>query len=326
MESLPNEILVQIFTSLNIQDLARCAQVSKKWRIISKDKKLWLKANLCLNSISGQTIEAICSHETKYLGLRSATIRGPSCFPEKNNLKYLDLSRCQNSGENDRDILVELTASCNLEKLSVASLFMSSSFIKSIQQNAPTLKVLDLTECRGLTPKSIKRIVTKCTGLTELNVQRTHLDRDSISSLCRYLPKSLEKLNLSFLPVKDEQVQKLVTRCNNLSELDLSGTQITYDAVPYIIENISHSLVKLSLPNQVDDLQELIELASMPKLQYLWYNFNMVRRPEKCKKRLAHLKINEGNLTIASPNSCEIFNLQGFWNINCHRLNLFPRI
>ena len=67
----------------------------------------------------------------------------------ENRLKYLDLSRSQNSGNNEEDVLVQLTAQCQLEKLSVASLFMSSNFVKSIQQNAPTLKVLDLSDCRG---------------------------------------------------------------------------------------------------------------------------------------------------------------------------------
>lgn len=244
----------------------------------------------------------------------------------ENRLKYLDLSRSQNSGNNEEDVLVHLTAQCQLEKLSVASLFMSSNFVKSIQQNAPTLKVLDLSDCRGLTFKSIRRIVTKCPELVEINVKATHLAEYAISSMCRHLPPKLQKLCLSNLNVTNEHVRNLTLKCPNLSELDLSGTQITYSAVPYITENLSQSLVKLKLPSQVDDLQELIQLASMPKLQYLWYNLNPNRQPEKVKKRLAHLKINEGNLIIASPNFEEPSYLQGFWNIQCRRLNFNPKI
>jgi hypothetical protein len=74
MEQLPTEILVDIFTFLNIQDLGRCGQVCKRWSIISQDEKAWMKINLCLNSISTDFIEHICYRGAKYLGLRSATI------------------------------------------------------------------------------------------------------------------------------------------------------------------------------------------------------------------------------------------------------------
>ena len=74
MEQLPNEILVNIFTFLNIQDLGRCAQVCKRWHLVSQDEKAWLKVNLCLNSISTNFIEHICQRGTKSLGLHAATV------------------------------------------------------------------------------------------------------------------------------------------------------------------------------------------------------------------------------------------------------------
>ena len=91
----------------------------------------------------------------------------------------------------------------------------------------------------GLTFKSIRRIVTKCPGLVEINVKATHLQEYAISSMCRHLPPKLQKLCLSNLNVTNEHVRSLTLKCPNLSELDLSGTQITYSAVPYITENLS---------------------------------------------------------------------------------------
>ena len=64
-------------------------------------------------------------------------------------MKHLDLSRCQNSGNNEEDVLVQITASCQLEKLSLGCLYISNNFVKSIQKSALTLKVLDLSDCRG---------------------------------------------------------------------------------------------------------------------------------------------------------------------------------
>ena len=69
----------------------------------------------------------------------------------ENRLKYLDLSRSQNSGNNEEDVLVQITASSQLEKLSLGCLYISNNFVKSIQKSALTLKVLDLSDCRGTT-------------------------------------------------------------------------------------------------------------------------------------------------------------------------------
>jgi len=329
MDVVPDETLFNIFTFLNPKDLGQCAQVSKRWSSVSQDRKLWLKINLCMNSISTEFIENICRRGTKYLGLRSATItqRGNANFSSGNQLKHLDLSRCQNSGNNEEDVLVQITASCQLEKLSLGCLYISNNFVKSIQKSALTLKVLDLSDCRGLTVKSIRRIVSKCQKLTDLNVQRTYLSDDAILSMCRHLPPKLQKLCIANLCIRDEHVRNLVKSCPNLTDLDLSLTDITYMAVPYITETLSNSLVKLSLPRQVDDLQELIHLASMPKLEYLWYNtHDHCRRSEKVKKRTAHLKINEGDLVIGSPNSEEHCFLQKFWENYVSRLNFNPKI
>ena len=90
-----------------------------------------------------------------------------------------------------------------------------------------------------MTFKSIRRIVTKCPELVEINVKATHLAEYAISSMCRHLPPKLQKLCLSNLNVTNEHVRSLTLKCPNLSELDLSGTQITYSAVPYITENLS---------------------------------------------------------------------------------------
>ena len=124
----------------------------------------------------------------------------------------------------------------------------------------------------GLTEKSIKKIVSKCKTLTDFNVKNTYLSDDAIRSMCRHLPSSLQKLCIANLCVRDEHIRNLVQTCPNLIELDLCLTEITFMAVPYITEKLSNSLVKLSLPQQVDDLQELIQLGKnyRPQLWGAW--------------------------------------------------------
>ena len=46
LDNLPNEVLLKVFTYLNIRDLGYCAQVSTRLRDISIDESLWQKINV----------------------------------------------------------------------------------------------------------------------------------------------------------------------------------------------------------------------------------------------------------------------------------------
>ena len=46
LDNLPNEVLLKVFTYLNIRDLGYCAQVSRRLGDISIDESLWQKINV----------------------------------------------------------------------------------------------------------------------------------------------------------------------------------------------------------------------------------------------------------------------------------------
>ena len=56
IESLPNEIFINIFSNLNIKDLLKCGQVNKKFRHISHDKSFWKCVNLYNQNVSCELI------------------------------------------------------------------------------------------------------------------------------------------------------------------------------------------------------------------------------------------------------------------------------
>ena len=93
VELLPNEILMNIFSHLNINDLYKCAQVSKKFRQISHDKSFWKCVNLYNQSVSCEFIAQIIKLGTEYLNVRGATLQvdvdtDHHCtdLPKENNL------------------------------------------------------------------------------------------------------------------------------------------------------------------------------------------------------------------------------------------------
>jgi hypothetical protein len=97
------------------------------------------------------------------------------------DIRYLDLSNC------NIDILVlqKLLYSCHLlEKLSLYEQEVTSKLISRIcLQNGQSLKVLVLSQCKGLDLESVQHIVKNCVELTEINFDCTYLPKDAIDFL-----------------------------------------------------------------------------------------------------------------------------------------------
>ena len=333
IEKLPDEIILKIFKELKFKELGQCTQVCKKFRHISQDESLWQKINLYEKRVTPEFIAHILKQKTKYLNLFCAKIPKPceelqsDYFPKKNQLKYLNLG----FSTAQEEFLKYLTStSSSLEKLSLAWLDLDWEFFEGLAQNSQTLKVLHLFDCNNLDQrnysldlKSIEIITSKFDQLTELNLGQTKLKRETIVYLCNNLSENLEKLSLENIKVTDEDIRTLLPRCCKLNEVDLNYTSITNRTVPIIIENLSKTLVKLSLPYEIDDLSKLMELKRMSKLKYLWlerYRVPSVKK-DTLKKSLVGIEINEGGLRIAYPD--QIFeSKKGIWEIPCDQADI----
>ena len=91
----------------------------------------------------------------------------------------------------------------------------------------------------------------------------------------------------------DEQVEKLVSRCNRITNLSLdSNEKLTDASITSIINHLKHSLEGLEIACDEISFEKVLELKSMPKLRVLNYGFKswhtMVLR-----KKLPHLMINQ---------------------------------
>ena len=126
-------------------------------------------------------------------------------------------------------MIEEIMNSCNqLQKLSLAGLQVSSQYLEpSILLNDQSLTVLDLNGCKGLSLEMIITIVFNCLELTEVNVDNTKLDPETITYLCNNLTEKIEKLSLFRLKVTDENMKSLVKNCKKITELDLGSTTVT---------------------------------------------------------------------------------------------------
>ena len=148
----------------------------------------------------------------------------------------------------------------------------NEKIVAGIDLNSSTLTTLDLSRCYCLDSIELhlfKTVIGKCTELREANFNWTGLNQDSISYMCETLTKKIEKLSLENLSIFDEQLEKLLTRCNSIQELDVRDTNISEISVNTIRNHLHETLKKLALPDTLH-YESIKILEEMPKLEYLW--------------------------------------------------------
>ena len=319
IDNLPDEVLLKIFANLakpsSLKDLIRSSHVSKRIRRICHDESLWHKINLFKKCVPAEFIKQILQNGCCYLSLCDAKVKGHTIkmLSEKSQLKYLDLSNFQN------EVFVkELLESCHfLEKLSLKYSTFSTAMMRNL--NSGNLKVLDMTKCKGIDMGTIRQIVM-FENLTEINLSWPPipycLSTAMIGFLVKNISTQLKKISLNAqINVQNEHIATLVTRCNEIRELELFGDcGITNNSLDHIMKGLL-KLEKLDISLTKIDLTKILELRSLPELRNLnCQHVKTVGDIKKLKKILPHLIINEERFKIANR-SQTLKPEQGFWDV-----------
>uniref|UniRef100_A0A8C0JDB9 F-box and leucine rich repeat protein 2 n=1 Tax=Chelonoidis abingdonii TaxID=106734 RepID=A0A8C0JDB9_CHEAB len=102
-KKLPKELLLRIFSFLDIVTLCRCAQVSKAWNVLALDGSNWQRIDLFnfQTDIEGRVVENIskrCGGFLRQLSLRGCLGVGDSAlktFAQNcRNIEHLNLNGC----------------------------------------------------------------------------------------------------------------------------------------------------------------------------------------------------------------------------------------
>ena len=335
-DHLPDEVQLKIVKFLEIKDLIRFAQVSKRSRRISHDESIWKKVNLYEKVVPSEFIEMILENGCRYINLKSSVIVGNLNLSRNNyDVRYLNLSNCHaNEG-----VLEKLISSCkSLQKLSLHLWSSTSNAI--IYCNYQQLQTLDLTSFRGLDLELMKNILCSKT-MTEVSFRNNTYNSDwPIQYFVENLSSDIEKVSLGGMRnLKDKHVKILVERCKKIKELDLFGCiNITDDSLTSIVEH-SDEMVKLDISKTNIGFalswdnrfrrNPFEKVKSMPKLKV----FNC-QHPERSKQDIENLRkfmpkiiINGGayggDQDIADQNE-SIKPEDGLWDIFVKRIELFP--
>ena len=335
---LPDEILLKIFSHMNIKGVLQCGKVSMRFRAISNDQSLWSKLNLFQRDIPYGFIVKAIRNGCEYLNLRLSCVKGGEKSEVPWKLKYLDIS--QSDDPKWAPAVPEgVLENCHvLQKLSVDNLMLDSADIDQICQNGKTLQILSLKGCNidsWNRTELIEKLFKKCPHLTELNINKgaegSPINKiffdENMCALVDNLTPNILKLNLgSHHCVKDHHVYSLVRRCKNITELDLSGTSITNDSIESIVEHLT-SLEKLDVGYTNIHVPTLLQLKSIPTLKILrFFHWRKITKDMNyLKLQLPNISINKECVHIACPKKKNerFIDQDWFWEVRAKQQQLF---
>ena len=291
-EEFPSELLLKILSFLEITNLLKCSQTSKRIRVICYDDSLWQKIDLSKKKVTTDLIQKVIDNGCKYLNLNEAKIVATIRLKNESQLTDLDLSACSAFSH----VFEELLGSCNyLQKLTFTQQLDFNTLSSLTLQNGKTLQVLNCWweyQCRSdknIDLKSIQSIFENCTELKELNFwngvssgdenNQYHcgihsydlIDMfDLMDFLVKRISPNIEKFSVFECPFDDQHIKILLSRCTKIKELRFGYLDITNDSVTHIIDHLKPTLEKLNLTGMIGiDYHDMFQLKLMPKLKSL---------------------------------------------------------
>ncbi|KAJ7335052.1 hypothetical protein JRQ81_012993 [Phrynocephalus forsythii] len=320
-DTLPDELLLGIFSYLSLTDLLKIAQVCRRWRRLSLDESLWQTLDLAgKNLLPGVIGQLLPLGITAFRCPRSCI--GDPLFKTSRPLRvqHMDLS---NSTIEVADLQSILSRCQRLQNLSLEALILSDDIIKSIAQNSSLVR-LNLSGCSGFSAETLEVLLNSCPRLQELNLAWCDFTADHIKAAVHHIPSEITQLNLSGYRqnLQMSDIKALLERCNSLIQLDLSDSVMLkpdcfqyFHQLPYL-EHLSLSRCYQIPPAA---LLELGEISTLKTLQV----FGIVTPSslQLLKATLPRIKINTSQFTTIARPTFGCKKNQEIWGIQC-RLNL----
>ena len=207
---------------------------------------------------------------------------------KSSKLKRLNLEACVAK----RQVFEEILYSCegNLQQLSLSFARPEPDFDyhyirRVILRNSKTLQKINIGRLKWLENTSKVNFFSHCHELTEVRITGVFCDiqNDQLDLMIDNFPPSLLKVDLPYWQeLTDFHIEKLAQKCNKITEIALSGTNVTKQSVISIVKNLKNSLEVLDLTACDNiNLENIFEaVGSLPELKYLHYRMHRHTRSE----------------------------------------------
>lgn len=239
-KKLPKELLLRIFSFLDVVTLCRCAQVSRAWNVLALDGSNWQRIDLFdfQRDIEGRVVENIskrCGGFLRKLSLRGCLGVGDNAlrtFAQNcRNIELLNLNGCTKITD---ATCASLSKFCSkLRQLDLASCTsVSNMSLKALSEGCPLLEQLNISWCDQVTKDGIQALVKGCGGLKALFLKGcTQLEDEALKHIGAHCPE-LVTLNLQTCSqITDDGLITICRGCHKLQSLCASGCSNITDAI-----------------------------------------------------------------------------------------------
>ncbi|RXG58934.1 F-box/LRR-repeat protein 20 [Armadillidium vulgare] len=251
---LPRELLLRVFSYLDVVSLCRCAQVSNYWHILALDGSNWQRIDLFnfQTDIEGRVVENIgrrCGGFLKQLSLRGCLSVNDAAlvtFAEMcNNIEELNLNLCKD--------ITDITCA-------------------ALSKHCPRLVRLHLDSCPQISDSSLKDIALGCRNLDWINISWSeNITPNGIEELAQGCNKLQGFVGKGLKMLNDQALIALATHCRDLQHVNLhSCSSINDRGVIALAENCPNiRYLCLTLCSHLTDASLLVIAQNCPQLETL---------------------------------------------------------
>nr|1FQV_A Chain A, SKP2 [Homo sapiens]1FQV_C Chain C, SKP2 [Homo sapiens]1FQV_E Chain E, SKP2 [Homo sapiens]1FQV_G Chain G, SKP2 [Homo sapiens]1FQV_I Chain I, SKP2 [Homo sapiens]1FQV_K Chain K, SKP2 [Homo sapiens]1FQV_M Chain M, SKP2 [Homo sapiens]1FQV_O Chain O, SKP2 [Homo sapiens]2ASS_B Chain B, S-phase kinase-associated protein 2 [Homo sapiens]2AST_B Chain B, S-phase kinase-associated protein 2 [Homo sapiens] len=321
-DSLPDELLLGIFSCLCLPELLKVSGVCKRWYRLASDESLWQTLDLTGKNLHPDVTGRLLSQGV-------IAFRCPRSFMDQPLAEHFSPFRVQHMDLSNSVIEVStlhgiLSQCSKLQNLSLEGLRLSDPIVNTLAKNSNLVR-LNLSGCSGFSEFALQTLLSSCSRLDELNLSWCFdFTEKHVQVAVAHVSETITQLNLSGYRknLQKSDLSTLVRRCPNLVHLDLSDSVMLKNDCFQEFFQLNY-LQHLSLSRCYDIIPEtLLELGEIPTLKTLQV-FGIVPDGtlQLLKEALPHLQINCSHFTtIARPTIGNKKN-QEIWGIKC-RLTL----
>ncbi|NXC42011.1 DRC6 protein, partial [Penelope pileata] len=275
---LPEKALLQIFRYVNSVDLARCAQVSQTWMLLTQNNSLWSDINFSSikHKVQDKTVVNILQKRRPCvlrLNLRGCySLQQPSfkSISECKNLQDLNLSECQ--GLNDESMKLVSEGCRALLYLNLSYTNVTNGTLQLLSRSFPNLQYLSLAHCRKFTDKGLqylgsgtgchKLIYLDLSGCIQISVDGFR----NISNGC----SGIQDLLINEMPtLTDRCIQALVEKCQQITSVVFLDSPHLSDTTFKALAECKLVKVKIEGNNRITDLSFKLMSKFCPYIRHI---------------------------------------------------------
>ena len=240
---LPTSVAVKIFKYVNLKSRVTCSMVCHSWHALLQDCSLYTELDLTNSGFIMHDVlfnniirrYKFFLYHVKLSKCNNLSIKSLANLKECKNLQDIDLSKCMINAQ----LIQEIGIGCPfLTYLNLAESTIDDTCLANLSKHFPSLKYLDLTNCKALTQSGFYYFsnIKTLKNLAHLNLSGCKKVNGNCLSHIGQCCGRLTSIILDYIPtLTDECISMMTATCRHLRVLSLlQATRITDKALKYI--------------------------------------------------------------------------------------------